>query len=309
MEYYYGNPLSVTAEIFMQQSKLSLTPLHYLEVRMLLSFKFYIENLKDSQQKIGLLNSDTELLTMMISWYQNLKLYFCNFVVSFNWLCNFLDNSTMKIHRYETYLAITRSNFHQSEFYYTAMNLIRFLIVLTFRVMKFQTVLISLTKCLLHYHPNSSLQEEFATLKKMLTEAEQIKTDKEEKNFVKRVHEFLNDIFQRSFQFYSTMPIFEVFCHDNPSGCKKSFNPSYRSAIKTALNAPYHYISEIPASDSLSSHYPDICILYRLHLESGKMINIHDIFTAFKSIVETSPTKKRKSTGKKNSAEEKEKEY
>lgn len=57
-----------------------------------------------------------------------------------------------------------------------------------------------------------------------------------------------------------------------------------RIAIHSALNFPAHYLSQ----GESGAVEEDICSVYRLYLESGKQINLHDWFQSFSVEVEQS---------------------
>lgn len=159
--------------------------------------------------------------------------------------------------------------------------------------MNYEQLVVCLTKCLLLCHELSSLQDEIDFIKEKLTMSKTIQLEKDKKSFSHEIHLFFTSLFKKTFQFYCSMPIFEVFCHDNPSGARKTLDPPFRSAIQTSLSSPFHYLSQIPDGE-LNWQYPDTCILYKLHLESGKMINMYDWFMSFKTIVEEEQRSKKK---------------
>ena len=126
MEYFYGNPLSIAAEILSQRSKLCLSPLHLLEIRMLPSFKSFLTCQSDSKKKMKLLEDDKYLSQFVLGWYKDLQVYFFNFFVSFNWFLTLIENTSLKMNRYKMYLLLTRSDFHESEFFSNAMKIIKY---------------------------------------------------------------------------------------------------------------------------------------------------------------------------------------
>ena len=61
-----------------------------------------------------------------------------------------------------------------------------------------------------------------------------------------------------------------------------------RAVTQTGLKIPKTYTGCEECGDVLSHHLPDTTILFKLYLESGKMINLQDWFEAFKCILEHS---------------------
>ncbi|PSN46610.1 Origin recognition complex subunit 3 [Blattella germanica] len=84
----------------------------------------------------------------------------------------------------------------------------------------------------------------------------------------------------------TTIPLFEVFFFRNVSNVKRLIMGTPRAAIHTALNRPHFYLQcECCKSDAIVPSLPDICILYKLHLECGKLINMYDWLQAFLAVV------------------------
>ena len=79
----------------------------------------------------------------------------------------------------------------------------------------------------------------------------------------------------------------EIFVYDAKSPYKEVFTPRPRHAIERALSAPHDYLGCSCCADSggLSSSQPPTAILYQLYLESGGLINVFDLWSAFRTIV------------------------
>ena len=79
----------------------------------------------------------------------------------------------------------------------------------------------------------------------------------------------------------------EIFFYDLRSPHRDVFTPKPRHAIERALATPHDYLSstcDAPA-EGLSSTQPATAILYQLYLESGLLINVFDLWSAFYAIV------------------------
>lgn len=85
----------------------------------------------------------------------------------------------------------------------------------------------------------------------------------------------------------------EIFIYDLKSPHRDVFTPKPRFAIERALAAPHDYLDCsccAPENDggednTLASTQPSTAILYQLYLESGALINISDLRSAFVAIV------------------------
>ncbi|KAI8595169.1 hypothetical protein EDD21DRAFT_51588, partial [Dissophora ornata] len=94
---------------------------------------------------------------------------------------------------------------------------------------------------------------------------------------------------------YSEACLFFFILHQNT----QAFLPQPRASIQTALGQPELYLNcdccHPPSGAAGSSSSPaemvlptqhDTCILYKLYVECGRMINMYDWFTAFGMILE-----------------------
>ncbi|KAI6071377.1 Origin recognition complex subunit 3 isoform X1 [Aix galericulata] len=80
----------------------------------------------------------------------------------------------------------------------------------------------------------------------------------------------------------------EIMYFNTASVLREHLNAAPRVALHTALNNPYCYLkSQALRSDggSISNKAPDICIVYKLHLECGRLINLVDWLEAFSTVV------------------------
>ncbi|NXG56677.1 ORC3 protein, partial [Hemiprocne comata] len=80
----------------------------------------------------------------------------------------------------------------------------------------------------------------------------------------------------------------EIVYFNTASVLREHLNAAPRIALHTALNNPYSYLkNQALKSDggSISNKAPDICIVYKLHLECGRLINLVDWLEAFSTVV------------------------
>lgn len=80
----------------------------------------------------------------------------------------------------------------------------------------------------------------------------------------------------------------EAFLFDLRNPMKETFTPRPRFALERALANPFDYL--ISSTDSsgvrISAKQPATAILYQLYLESGALVNIHDLWQAFYAVFE-----------------------
>ena len=110
---------------------------------------------------------------------------------------------------------------------------------------------------------------------------------KEDIDFTKLIDR-LSKALEEYFTFDNPQDLFlhEVWLYDSTSPYKDVFTPRPRFAIERALSSPQDYLDSCEAAgEALSANKPATAILYQMYLESGTMVNISDIWTAFFSIV------------------------
>ncbi|KAF2361440.1 hypothetical protein FHG87_007809 [Trinorchestia longiramus] len=87
----------------------------------------------------------------------------------------------------------------------------------------------------------------------------------------------------------TSMPLHETLFFNNSNLVANGLIGKHRSAITKALTDPGYFLEcECCADtkDCLSPSLPDISIVYRLHLECGRLINLYDWLQAFCACVE-----------------------
>ena len=106
---------------------------------------------------------------------------------------------------------------------------------------------------------------------------------------VNRVNTLLNAFFERYLIDPKDLPLHEILLVDSRKACKEAFAPAPRAAVERALSAPRDYLACDccpEGANALSSTHPATAILYQLYLESGGLINIADLWSAFAAIME-----------------------
>lgn len=86
----------------------------------------------------------------------------------------------------------------------------------------------------------------------------------------------------------------EVWLYDSITPYRDVFTPRPRAAIERALSAPYDYLTSesCDSEGGLSSTHPATSILYQMYLETGSLINVFDLWSAFFEMVASSDEQK-----------------
>lgn len=83
------------------------------------------------------------------------------------------------------------------------------------------------------------------------------------------------------------LPGYEIRIYDSKSPFRETFTPRPRHAMERALSSPHDYLACdcCRGSGGLSASQPPTAILYQLYLETGGLINVFDLWSAFKTII------------------------
>ncbi|KAI4114416.1 MAG: hypothetical protein LQ345_004789 [Seirophora villosa] len=114
--------------------------------------------------------------------------------------------------------------------------------------------------------------------------------DRAYSRLVNRVYDSLREYFQKALVTPQELFLHEVLIYDFKSPHREVFAPKPRHAIERALSSPRDYLGCNcckGAQHGLSSTHPATSVLYQLFLESGALINISDLWSAFHTIVGT----------------------
>ena len=121
------------------------------------------------------------------------------------------------------------------------------------------------------------------------SKAKQPKQNIEYTEIVDRVHAVFETYLAQTLVKPQDLFLHEVFLLDMKNPLKDTFAPRPRFAIERALASPFDYLvstSDAPES-RLSAKQPATAILYQLYLESGAIVNAHDLWNAFYAVFES----------------------
>ncbi|KAI9257324.1 origin recognition complex subunit 3 N-terminus-domain-containing protein [Phascolomyces articulosus] len=104
------------------------------------------------------------------------------------------------------------------------------------------------------------------------------------------IADWISDTLKSYLRSYTTVPMYELVYYTSAKLHEKSFSAQPRAAIQTGLGQSYHYLNCTCCTGKnkhqiLPSEH-DTCILYKLYLECGRMINLFDWFVAFGYVLE-----------------------
>jgi origin recognition complex subunit 3 len=114
--------------------------------------------------------------------------------------------------------------------------------------------------------------------------------DKAYSDLVTQFHDKLEAYFTSSFIDPKTLFLSEIFMYDLKSPHTEVFQPKPRFAVERALASPHDYLgcdccSGVDGNPAaLSATQPATAIVYQMYLESGTLINVTDLWSAFNAI-------------------------
>ncbi|CAG8521328.1 3572_t:CDS:10 [Ambispora leptoticha] len=296
MHHFFSNPLSILAGIDDQEllSRLSILSEDHLEaIRMQKSFMKYVEaQLPDSDEVRRLLEDNAYLESLLPRLIKGIEQYHKKFSIAFEFLWilqqTLIDYKDPKINvdrktKHSLYYLAIQEDGGLCDAYHTQKLLVN--------LKKIDSSCLSdlLQKCLeflyTNHYANSCLTQEMSEIENFsvrlrdieqtfissknalfpLTHGEEESTNTLYTILLEQVREFFDAFFKYNLKHYSTVTLHEVVYYENEKLLKHMFSAHPRAATQKAL---------------------DTCILYKMYLEFGKMINMYDWLMAFKSILE-----------------------
>ncbi len=116
------------------------------------------------------------------------------------------------------------------------------------------------------------------------------KQDQAYSDLVTRVHSQLSSFFELTLIEPQALLFSEIFMYDLKSPHLEVFQPRPRFALEHALASPHDYLGcnccgRVDGKESaLGATQPATAIVYQMYLESGALINVTDLWSAFKAI-------------------------
>uniref|UniRef100_A0A8C1KB07 Origin recognition complex subunit 3 n=1 Tax=Cyprinus carpio TaxID=7962 RepID=A0A8C1KB07_CYPCA len=103
-----------------------------------------------------------------------------------------------------------------------------------------------------------------------------------------QVIEFIDSLVREYLTPAELQPLNEVCYYSSSGVLRQRLNVTPRTSIQAALSHPFYYLqNESLKTDAgtISSAAPDLCIVYKLHLECGRLINLYDWLEAFLTVM------------------------
>ncbi|GAN11198.1 origin recognition complex subunit 3-like [Mucor ambiguus] len=354
MHHFYGNPLSIFLPLMQHdKSKMQdcltewltkevLNEHHITHIRMLKSFRAYIESIAPTEPKkaLRLLEEDRYLITEVVpDLLDDIKVYQQEFRMGINLLVllqaqfpSFTSFSNLRKSKRLLLLEALGSN----ERFSKKGDLVKSLVILIRKIderhvgrlltelrqflegIEYREISASAIKQLDEWQerfdqlaqgsehhaaranvnlkgmllPDVQESRATATSKKVQTQSiEHLKRKgSEASKIAMSIAEWVETVLAHHLRSFTNLPLHEMIYYTNIQLHEKSFASQPRAAVQTALTQPQHYMycscCHTEKSDQILSSEHDTCILYKLYLECGRMINLYDWFVAFGCIVE-----------------------
>ncbi|CAG8495321.1 9736_t:CDS:10, partial [Scutellospora calospora] len=323
MHYFYTNPLSILATIEPGAiySRIDLLSESHIEmIRMQISFREYVESkLHKPAEARQLLCDDYYVKSLLPTFSQNIATYHRRFAIALEFIIflqNFLYDVKKLKSKYELYsIALKKPGLGEDEY-------IQILLedLLKINPKKIEEILqnfVSLLETVLDHV--ETIKQDYEDFYEFLARSKEIETnltrpsastrsaatkmknkesiilqkiDDDYKQLVMDVVNYLAIFFEENLRHYSTNTLFEIFYYqEDISILKCAFIPKPRSAIHAALGLSTEYIN---CNCCILSTHNDTSILYKLHLQCGKLINVRDWLDSFESVISKENLENRK---------------
>uniref|UniRef100_A0A8C7NT98 Origin recognition complex subunit 3 n=1 Tax=Oncorhynchus mykiss TaxID=8022 RepID=A0A8C7NT98_ONCMY len=282
LEHFHSQPLSVLcckeAAALVHATELSHRDVERLQ--QLPSFMRYVEE-QGPQEQVELLTSDDHVKEVCQKLLKDLCKYHKNYYPTLR--C--LHILTASLPKYplgkqirELHISCLEKNVWENDEYVSAMQLLR--------MMAKDELTSALQKC-------AEILKSVKT-KKMRATLLEMKTSRRTKKMSQfeilrdQALEFIDSLVRSHLAPPESQPLYEVCYYSSSAVLRRHLNATPRTSIQTALSNPYHYLKneDLRAEDgTVSNAAPDICIVYKLHLECGRLINLYDWLEAYATVV------------------------
>uniref|UniRef100_A0A6Q2YHM7 Origin recognition complex subunit 3 n=1 Tax=Esox lucius TaxID=8010 RepID=A0A6Q2YHM7_ESOLU len=294
LEHFHSQPLSVLCcrkqEALGHISKLSHQDVE--RIQQLPSFMRYVEQQGPQDQVELLTNDDHEVcVKLLIDLHKYHKNYY-PILRCLHVLTSSLPKYPLGKQIRELHISCLEKNVWDNEEYASAMTLLR--------MMAKEELVSLLQKCSVILKPGKTkkmravllrLDDLITRFTKSLLEMKESRRTKKMSQFEilrDEVLEFFDSLVRCHLAPPESQPLYEVCYYSSSAVLRRHLNATPRTSIQTALSNPYHYLKNesLRTEDgTFSSAAPDICIVYKLHLECGRLINLYDWLEAYATVV------------------------
>uniref|UniRef100_A0A4W5LY12 Origin recognition complex subunit 3 n=1 Tax=Hucho hucho TaxID=62062 RepID=A0A4W5LY12_9TELE len=276
LEHFHSQPLSVLCckkeEALVHATELS--PRDVERLQQLPSFMRYVEE-QGPQEQVELLTSDDHVKEVCQKLLKDLHKYHKNYYP----ILRCLHVLTASLPKYplgkqirELHICCLEKNVWENEEYASAMQLLR--------MMAKDELTSALQKCAeILKHGKTLLEMKKSRRTKKMSHFEILRD---------QALEFIDSLVRSHLAPPESQPLYEVCYYSSSAVLRRHLNATPRTSIQTALSNPYHYLKNenLRAEDgTVSNAAPDICIVYKLHLECGRLINLYDWLEAYATVV------------------------
>uniref|UniRef100_A0AAR2KEY1 Origin recognition complex subunit 3 n=1 Tax=Pygocentrus nattereri TaxID=42514 RepID=A0AAR2KEY1_PYGNA len=306
LEHFHSQPLSVLC-CKKQEARHNAQKLSHKDVEMvrqLPSFMRYVET-QEPQEQVQLLTSDDHVKEVCQMLLKGLRKYHKNYYP----ILRCLHSLTASLPKYplgkqirELHISCLEKNVWETNEYESAMQLLRLLA---------KDELVAALRKLTNYHvlslgmsietlsgeeitsPGKDLQKktDLFQLQKTLLEMKGSRRTKKMSPFEilrNETLDFIDGLVRSHLTPPELQPLNEVCYYSSSGVLRRHLNATPRTSIQTALSHPFYFLqNENLKTDAgtVSSAAPDICIVYKLHLECGRLINLYDWLEAYATVV------------------------
>ncbi|XP_073683205.1 origin recognition complex subunit 3 [Garra rufa] len=293
-------------------------------IRHLPSFMRYVET-QEPQEQVQLLTSDEHVKEVCQKLLKNLHKYHKNYypILQFlHSLTSSLPKFPLGKHIRELHVACIEKNLWETEEYDSALQLLRILakdelvgalrkcaeILKSANTKRMQNVLQQLEDFIGRLEALEGVSSEDSSgngvisakmeyqrtdlfqLQKTLLEKESRRTKRMNPFEMLRsqVVEFIDSLVREYLTPAELQPLSEVCYYSSSGVLRQRLNVTPRTSIQTALSHPFYYLQNESLktnTGTISSAAPDLCIVYKLHLECGRLINLYDWLEAFATVL------------------------
>ncbi|XP_026141118.1 origin recognition complex subunit 3 isoform X2 [Carassius auratus] len=324
LEHFNSQPLSVLC-CQKQEALLSaktLSKKNVERIRHLPSFMRYVET-QEPQEQVRLLTDDEHVKGVCHTLLKNLHKYHKNYypiLQCLHSLTSSLPKFPLGKHIRELHVSCIEKNLWETEEYDSALQLLRILakdeLVAALRkcaeilksAKRMQNVLQQLDDFIGRLEALQSVSSEDSSgngivsgkieyqrtdlfqLQKTLLEKESRRTRRMNPFEVLRsqVIEFIDSLVREYLTPAELQPLSEVCYYSSSGVLRQRLNVTPRTSIQAALSHPFYYLQNESLktnSGTISSAAPDLCIVYKLHLECGRLINLYDWLEAYVTVM------------------------